>query len=67
MQFAWLDHYGEKWLLLNKFSKYPVRSWTDIKAALAELRGEGWTMKPLVRRQAHRLRIFGYAMMRTVH
>jgi len=67
MQFAWLDHYGERWLLLNGNLRYPARSWTDKNAALAELRQEGWTMKPLVKRRSLKSRIFGYAMMRTVH
>jgi hypothetical protein len=71
MQYGWLDLFGERWLLLTGNLKYPARSWVDQKAALAELREEGWTIAdhPSRRRfteySARRSR--GYVMVRTLH
>jgi hypothetical protein len=71
MQFGWLDLFGERWLLLTGNFKYPVRSWVDKKAALAELREEGWTIAghPSKRRFSKDLAqgTPGYVMVRTIH
>ena len=71
MQFAWLDVFGGRWLLLDSNLKYPARSWADEGVALAELREEGWTIKPHLKRFPKRMRSsrrsYGYAMMRAVH
>lgn len=70
MQFAWLDRFGEKWLLLDGNVKYPARCWANRNLALAELKEEGWTIKPLrkpISRGNPRKRIQGYAMVRTIH
>ncbi len=69
-QFAWLDRFGEKWLLLDGNVKYPARSWATRKMALAELKEEGWTIQPLMKpvpRGMRRRSARGYAMVRTIH
>lgn len=66
MQFAWLDLFGGRWLLLDGNLKYPARSWSNEEAALAQLREEGWTVKPVRRRRSQK-KSCGYAAMRTVH
>lgn len=65
MEFAWLDLFEGKWLLLNGKYKYPARSWTDEKAALEQLKQEGWTITRLSRRSRYRNQ--AYAVVRTVH
>lgn len=67
MQFAWLDLFGGRWLLLDANLKYPARSWVDKAVALAELQEEGWKIKPVRKRRNARQETVGYAMMRTVH
>ncbi len=71
MQFAWLDLFGGRWLLLNGNLKYPARSWKDEKTALEELREEGWTItgpqRKYFRGKKSSRKNYGYAMMRTVH
>ena len=75
MQFAWLDLFGGKWILLDGNFKYPARSWPDENLALAQLREEGWTIAgPYRNRHSIRLatndpgrKYRGYAMKRTVH
>jgi len=70
-QFAWLDLFGGRWLLLDANRKYPARIWANEEVALAELREEGWKITGPHRtglsmtnpRQKSR----GYAMMRTIH
>ena len=70
-QFAWLDLFAGRWLLLNGDLKYPARSWANEKAALADLREEGWTItgphrkRPL--KNNSRSRSYGYAMKRILH
>jgi hypothetical protein len=70
MQFAWLDLFGGRWLLLDGNLKYPARSWANEEAALAELKEEGWTIsaprRKRLRKNSNRRR-YGYAMMRTIH
>ena len=69
-QFAWLELVEDTWLLLNNNFKYPARTWMDRNVALAELREEGWTVKPHRKRRAvtdPKQKIRGYAMMRTIH
>jgi hypothetical protein len=70
MQFAWLDLFGGRWLLLDANFKYPARSWVNKDVAIAELEKEGWTIKPVRKRRSlvnARQKTVGYAMMRTVH
>lgn len=71
MQFGWLDLFGERWLLLTGNFSYPVRSWVDRKAALAELQEEGWTIAghPSKRRVSKDTveSTPGYVMVRTIH
>jgi hypothetical protein len=71
MEFAWLDHFGGRWVLLNGDLQYPARSWTNEEAALAQLQEEGWTIEGPHRKRTsmtkpHR-KSRGYAMTRTVH
>jgi hypothetical protein len=73
-QFAWLDLFGGRWLLLNGSHKYPARSWDDEEMALADLIDEGWTIiESSPKRRSRRLssksrrRSRGYAMTRTIH
>jgi len=71
MQFAWLDLFGGRWLLLDGNLKYPARSWLDEEVALTQLKEEGWTIsgphRERLSRQKSRRRSYGYAMKRTVH
>ncbi len=71
MEFAWLDVFGGRWLLLNENLKYPARSWADENAALAELIEEGWTITGPHRKRLSLIkpkqRGRGYAIMRTIH
>jgi hypothetical protein len=71
MEFAWLDLFGGRWLLLNGDLQYPARSWADEDAALAQLEEEGWIITGPHRKQLsmikQRRRSRGYAMTRTVH
>jgi hypothetical protein len=71
-QYAWLDFYEGRWLLLAGNLRDPVRSWVDKDVALAQLKEEGWKItgphpKRLSVKQNSRQRIYGYAMMRIVH
>jgi len=71
MQFAWLDLFGGRWLLLNEDLQYPARSWADEEVAIAQLREEGWKIAGPYRKRLSmtkpRRRSRGYAMMRVVH
>ena len=75
MQFAWLDLFGGKWILLDGNFKYPARSWSDENAALAQLKEEGWIISRSFRKRLSkhismdnsRQKSRGYAMMRTIH
>lgn len=75
MQFAWLDLFGGKWILLDGNFKYPARTWQDENAALSQLKEEGWVISRTFRKRLSknksmanlRGKSHGYAMMRTVH
>jgi hypothetical protein len=70
-QFAWLDLFGGRWLLLNGNLKYPARSWADEKVALADLREEGWIITGPHRRRLSKKNSqhsnYGYVVVRTIH
>jgi hypothetical protein len=70
-QFAWLDFFEGRWLLLNGNIRYPARSWSNEDTALAVLRDEGWTIAGPLGKRAPKKRSkrtsYGYALMRTVH
>lgn len=65
MEFAWLDLFEDKWLLLNGNHKCAARSWRDEKAALEQLKEEGWRITRLSRKSRYGNQ--AYAVMRTIH
>ena len=75
MQYAWLNLFGGKWVLLDGNLKHPARSWPDENLALAQLKEEGWTISGSHQKHPSNLTSMnrpkrksrGYTMTRTVH